>query len=170
MTYVVTYTLGCFTKHVGSFWVLFGGRVLCGIATSLLFSVFEAWLVAEHFKRGFSPDWLGNTFSQAVFLGNGLMAIMAGLVGHALVDSLALGPVSPFDLAAIVMVVGGGVIVYTWPENYGGSATTAEEGRSPMDTFKQAATLIFSGEGRGLPGGLPGGLPPFWGAVGSSSS
>ena len=29
-------------------------------------------------QRGFSADWLGNTFSQAVFLGNGLMAIMSG--------------------------------------------------------------------------------------------
>jgi hypothetical protein len=26
------------------------GRVLGGIATSLLFSAFESWLVAEHFK------------------------------------------------------------------------------------------------------------------------
>jgi hypothetical protein len=30
------------------------GRVLGGVATSLLFSAFESWLVAEHFKRGFS--------------------------------------------------------------------------------------------------------------------
>lgn len=31
-----------------------GGRVLGGIATSLLYSAFESWLVAEHFKHGFS--------------------------------------------------------------------------------------------------------------------
>ena len=30
------------------------GRLLSGIATSLLFSVFEAWMVSEHHKRGFS--------------------------------------------------------------------------------------------------------------------
>ncbi len=29
-------------------------------------------------QRGYNSDWLGNTFSQAVFLGNGLMAILAG--------------------------------------------------------------------------------------------
>ena len=29
-------------------------------------------------QRGFSSDWLGGTFSQAVFLGNGLMAILSG--------------------------------------------------------------------------------------------
>ena len=87
---MVTYTLGCFSKHVNNFWVLAGGRLLCGVSTSLLFSAFESWLVAEHFKRGFHADWLGNTFSQAVFLGNGLIAIVAGacagserLLGHA---------------------------------------------------------------------------------------
>jgi hypothetical protein len=34
--------------------VLMVGRVLGGIATSLLYSAFESWLVAEHFKHGFS--------------------------------------------------------------------------------------------------------------------
>jgi hypothetical protein len=35
------------------------GRLLGGIATSLLFSAFESWLVAEHFKRGYSESLLG---------------------------------------------------------------------------------------------------------------
>lgn len=52
LTYCITYTLGCLTKHFNSFWVLAGGRVLCGVATSLLFSAFESWLVAEHNKVG----------------------------------------------------------------------------------------------------------------------
>lgn len=47
---MVTYTLGCFTKHWNLFWVLFVGRLFCGVATSLLYSAFESWLVAEHFK------------------------------------------------------------------------------------------------------------------------
>lgn len=81
LTYCITYALGCATKHVNSFWVLAAGRVLCGIATSLLFSAFESWLVSEHFKRGYAADWLGGTFSQSVFLGNGLMAILSGECG-----------------------------------------------------------------------------------------
>jgi len=36
-------------------------------------------------QRGFEGDLLGNTFSIAVFLGNGLIAILAGLLGHGLV-------------------------------------------------------------------------------------
>lgn len=50
LLYVLTYTIGCFTKHVPNFWVLFFGRILCGIATSLLYSVFESWVVSEHIK------------------------------------------------------------------------------------------------------------------------
>lgn len=51
-------------------------------------------------QRGYDGDWLGNTFSIAVFLGNGLVAILAGLLGHGLVETLSLGPVAPFDAAA----------------------------------------------------------------------
>lgn len=56
--YTVTYTFGCFTKHFNHFWVLFVGRVFCGVATSLLYSAFESWLVAEHFKVGDAKAWV----------------------------------------------------------------------------------------------------------------
>jgi predicted MFS family arabinose efflux permease len=42
--------LSCATKHSPDYKILMVGRVLGGIATSLLFSAFESWLVAEHFK------------------------------------------------------------------------------------------------------------------------
>jgi predicted MFS family arabinose efflux permease len=54
LAYAVIYSLSCVTKHSPKFHVLMVGRVLGGIATSLLYSAFESWLVAEHFKRGFS--------------------------------------------------------------------------------------------------------------------
>lgn len=50
LTYVVTYVIGCATKHWDMFAVLLVGRLFCGVATSLLYSAFESWLVAEHFK------------------------------------------------------------------------------------------------------------------------
>ena len=50
LLYAVTYTLGCFTKHWNNYQVLLVGRLFCGVATSLLYSAFETWLVAEHFK------------------------------------------------------------------------------------------------------------------------
>lgn len=50
MTYCITYILSCITKHSPQYKILMIGRVLGGIATSLLFSAFESWLVAEHNK------------------------------------------------------------------------------------------------------------------------
>lgn len=50
VTYCITYILSCITKHSPQYKVLMLGRILGGIATSLLFSAFESWLVAEHFK------------------------------------------------------------------------------------------------------------------------
>ena len=55
LAYVVVYAASCATKHWRSYNVLMIGRVLGGVATSLLFSVFDAWLVSEHTARGFEP-------------------------------------------------------------------------------------------------------------------
>ncbi|CAL8463153.1 g2687 [Coccomyxa elongata] len=130
LAYVVMYTSGCVTKHFNSFNVLLVGRVFSGIATSLLNSAFESWLVAEHSKRGYDEDWLGGTFSSAVFVGNGVMAIISGLVAHTLVEGMALGPVAPFDGAHAVLLLGGVVILATWSENFG-----EEEGKEVRSSF-----------------------------------
>ena len=65
LTYVATYMFGCLTKHWNHFQILLIGRVFCGVATSLLYSAFESWLVAEHFKvsafflfAAFAHQWL----------------------------------------------------------------------------------------------------------------
>ena len=60
LLYVATYTFGCLTKHWNNFGVLLMGRIFCGVATSLLYSAFESWLVAEHFKVG----WRSGKHSQ----------------------------------------------------------------------------------------------------------
>ena len=67
LLYVLTYTSGCVTKHFNDFNVLFVGRIFSGVATSLLYSAFESWLVAEHkkaslplhlsFTRRAPPGW-----------------------------------------------------------------------------------------------------------------
>jgi hypothetical protein len=69
LTYVLTYTLGCFTKHWGVFTVLLVGRLFCGVATSLLYSAFESWLVAEHFKVIAPPSRIVLCFSWMPLLG-----------------------------------------------------------------------------------------------------
>jgi hypothetical protein len=79
-----------------------------------------------------------------VFLGNGLIAIVAGLLAHALVEYGKLGPVAPFDAAAAVMAVGGAVVALTWSENYGDNS----ERRSFRAQLSSAAHAIAKGARR----------------------
>eukprot|EP00798_Chlamydomonas_sp_ICE-L_P005112 gene5112-34914_t len=120
--YAITYSLSCITKHSADFNVLLLGRLLGGISTSLLFSAFESWLVAEHTSNSYSNALLGDIFSKSVFLGAGLMAILSGLLGNVLVEELKWGPVASFDAAIAVMLCGAVVIMTTWGENYGRSS------------------------------------------------
>ncbi|KAI8540513.1 hypothetical protein RHMOL_Rhmol09G0269200 [Rhododendron molle] len=150
VTYCITYILSCITKHSPQYKVLMLGRILGGIATSLLFSAFESWLVAEHFKRGFDQQWLSLTFSKAIFLGNGLVAIVAGLFGNFLVDSMNLGPVAPFDAAACFLAIGMAVILSSWTENYGDPS----ENKDLLTQFKGAAVAIASDEKIALLGAI----------------
>ena len=50
---MLTYAASCATKHSPRYNVLLIGRLLGGVSTSLLFSVFEAWAVAAHTAHGF---------------------------------------------------------------------------------------------------------------------
>jgi len=121
----VTYALSCVTKHSSNYWVLMVGRLLGGIATSLLFSVFESWMIAAHFKSGFNGDQLGDTFTKAYF-GNSIVAICAGVIGGFASDSFGL--VAPFDFSMVLLIIGSCVVYATWGENYGDSEGDASAG------------------------------------------
>uniref|UniRef100_A0A7S4DF87 Molybdate-anion transporter n=1 Tax=Lotharella globosa TaxID=91324 RepID=A0A7S4DF87_9EUKA len=113
------YIASCVTKHFSNYYILMLGRLLGGVATSLLFSVFEAWMVSEHFSRNFDPSLLGGTFSLAYF-GNSIVAITAGLVGGFAADNFGL--VAPFDCSAAMLILGTFVVSTTWNENYGNAS------------------------------------------------
>lgn len=82
------------------------------------------------------------TFSKAIFLGNGLVAILSGLFGNLLVDTLSLGPVAPFDAAACFLTIGMAIIMSSWSENYGDPS----ENKDLFTQFRGAAVAIASGE------------------------
>ena len=56
-------------------------------------------------------------------------------------EVLAWGPVSPFDAAATVLLIGGAVVLTTWPENYGES----NEKVSIAASWRKALDAIFQG-------------------------
>lgn len=102
-------------EHSHNFGVLLFGRVLGGISTNLLFSAFESWMTTEHRKKGFPEKWLSTTYSHTS-IGNGTMAILAGIVSQVLEDRL--GHIGPFQ-GAIVLTALALVLVLPWEENYG---------------------------------------------------
>ena len=137
--YCVLYILSCATKHGKDYWVLMIGRITGGIATSLLFSAFESWMVCESNSRGFDSSVLDDTFSLMYF-GNSVAAIVAGLVAQGAADAVALTPLSPggiwhyggyctpFDISAGCLFVALFLITKGWTENYGDSTASSAGG------------------------------------------
>lgn len=114
----LAYTGSCITKMWNNYHILMFGRVLGGLSTSLIFTVFEAWMVSEHNNRGFAPALLSDTFGKAT-LGNGIIAILAGQIAQVAADRY--GFVGPFIVALFPLMLCGIVVACTWNENYGDS-------------------------------------------------
>jgi MFS family permease len=141
--YGILYIGACITKHFGSFYVLLTGRLLGGIATSILFSAFESWLVYEHNKRGFGDGMLSTIFSHATF-GNSLVAIFSGILAQFAAD--AFGYVAPFDMAIVILVAMSVILVFTWPENYGDSKAAVHQSFvDAYDTIKNNNHVFYLG-------------------------
>ena len=149
------------TKHVNSYSVLMLGRLLGGVATSLLFSVFDSWMINEHNARSFDGGWLSDTFATAIF-GNSCVAIAAGLVanfaselaplqslaGESYVESnsgsfMRGGFCAPFDVAILVLLIGGAYIQANWGENFGQASSNASAGET-VKVLKQGYNSIVS--------------------------
>ncbi|KRX94360.1 Major facilitator superfamily domain-containing protein 5, partial [Trichinella pseudospiralis] len=131
--YGILYALSCITKHSDDFWILLIGRFLGGIATSLLYSAFESWLVCESFKQGFEEPHLKAVFANVV-LGNSVVAIVSGIIAQYAADFVGL--VGPFDVSAVVLIIMVILVATTWSENYG------NEHWSIRDSVTQAVKII----------------------------
>jgi len=119
------------------------GRFLSGIATSLLFSVFEAWMVHEHAHRGFPSDTLSSTFSIAIF-GNGVVAIIAGIVASRV--SILFGYVAPFMVSLCLLLVSSFVVWLAWTENYGNSEVVVHKiFHGAVDAIRKDTRILLLG-------------------------
>jgi len=135
--YCVIYFGHCLTKHSSAFGMLMVGRILGGISTSLLFSVFDSWLVSESQREGFDGGQLGSTFSLAYF-GSSVAAIAAGQLGEVAANLAPLTPIggglhyggyiAPFDLANVMLVLCMVFVSYKWSENFGGASASSGGG------------------------------------------
>lgn len=94
--------------------VLFAGRLAGGVSTTLLFSVFEAWMITEYHRRGLATSdlRLSTVFGYMTTL-SCIVAIMSGVVGDVLVATLG-GRVWPFLASIVCSVSAAYLIVKTW--------------------------------------------------------
>ena len=133
LAFGILYGLSCLTKHYNNYSILLVGRLLGGVATSILFSAFEAWMVSEHKQAAFPDDWLAHTFSAMTF-GNGIVAIVAGILAS--FAAANFGVVAPFDLSLICLIAGTAIIYSTWKENFG------DKNSAPALNLKQGIEVI----------------------------
>lgn len=129
--FAITYAASCLTKHFKDFNILMLGRLLGGVATSLLFSVFEAWLIRSHADAKLSKPFLSKSFAYAQY-GNSVIAIIAGLVANKAANSTEMasmsgdgdlvyfgGYLNPFDMSLVALILCGTFAALLWEENYG---------------------------------------------------
>lgn len=113
-------------------------RVVGGITTNLLFSVFEAWLVTEHRKRGFSEEKMEIVMRDSTVTSN-MSAILSGYIAHEL--ATRFGPVGPFEGAVASTFVALVLVATKWQENYGSGD---EEVKSVRTYMREAYDTITS--------------------------
>ncbi|CAF1505001.1 unnamed protein product [Adineta ricciae] len=135
LLYAILYGVSCVTKHFPDFRVLFAGRLLAGMATSILYSAFESWLNNEHRRRNFESGSLEMIFTNAYF-GNSIVAILSGIAAQIVAETF--GYVAPFDSAIITFFAMCVFLITTWSENYGDASAPASQ------SFLSAWTAIRS--------------------------
>jgi len=140
LLFSLIYALSCVTKHFNDYNILMVGRILGGIATSLLFSVFDSWLIKAHAKAELTSH-LSKSFSWMQY-GNSCVAIFSGLLANKVTsmnklhrtnteDETSLfyvgGLLNPFDIALVALIVLGVAAYFLWEENYG------EQNKEPVE-------------------------------------
>lgn len=112
LLYCVLYIVTCLTMLSNDMRVLFFGRLAGGVSTTLLFSVFEAWMISDYHEQCIQTADLNlsSVFSTMTTL-SCIVAIISGVVGDALVTASGTRT-WPF-LAAVVCCIASGFIIST---------------------------------------------------------
>ncbi|KAL9531309.1 Molybdate-anion transporter [Sphaerulina musiva] len=140
LVFCAAYSLSCLSVVSDVVPILFIGRALGGLSTTLLYSVFETWMIAEYQSRrlGESDLTLGYMFSQSVTY-SGIVAIVAGFVGEAVV-SWSGTKTAPFLLAVVCLTCAAGAIRKNWAENYG---QLVEEEKAASSSATGVQTILL---------------------------
>ena len=115
----IAFAFTCLTAHSENLWMLLIGRLTAGIASTLLHSAFEAWLVSEATRIGGTEQKLSlvSTVLSSQTSLSSFIAIVSGGVATYAVN--AVGVTGASDLALGLLVVGLILVFTTWRENVG---------------------------------------------------
>ncbi|KAI0403273.1 hypothetical protein F4802DRAFT_616893 [Xylaria palmicola] len=151
MLYCVAYALSCFLTVIPVTPLLFLGRVLGGVSTSILFTAFDSWMVANFRENKLADDGcdLTRTFA-ATGVVNGLAAVLSGLVGEILVWATGTRK-TPFLMSAGLLWLALQSIWTRWAENFGvkppsspTQTTAPRSARTALSALKTPAILALT--------------------------
>ncbi|KAI1410764.1 DUF791-domain-containing protein [Hypoxylon sp. FL1857] len=146
MVFCLLYAMSCFFTVIPVVPLLFLGRILGGISTSILFSVFDSWMVTNFRERKLVEDGcdLSRTYATTSIV-NSLSAIVSGVVSEWLVRVTGTKK-APFFLSAGLLWCALQIIWAHWVENYGTKAAESSEDSKESDlwsTLKQPSILAL---------------------------
>jgi hypothetical protein len=166
-----TYALSSLIVLVPSLPMLLAGRLLGGISTvshlfthfpptqtklirssrqSILFSCFEAWLIASAHDLGLPDAELSSILSRCTFI-NGIVAALSGVFSNTIVNYYGTVK-APFVSSAICLMLAALAIRTTWSENYGQDADAAAAKLRNEDSKmadEEARVPLVDGNGHG---------------------
>ena len=148
MAFCVTYTITCMCITIPSLPILFFGRILGGLSTSILYSAFESWLVSSSNHSALPQSALSNILGRATLI-NGIVAATAGVVSNKLVSN-TLTFKSPFIASGVLLVFAWIVINRTWHENRGGASSSDGGGIFQLRRLGEAWHIVKTGEPNSL--------------------
>lgn len=152
--YGVLYAMSCLLCNFKSLVPLLLGRLLGGIAYSILYTSFESWLIAEADAKGLPVSLLARLFSVATFSNAG-SAVIAGMAGHLAVEVIPHTThnkfASAFDVAVVVLLLSSVLAAMRWTERFGSGDGSGRSGSAlgslcdSVRAIRRSRALIFLG-------------------------
>ncbi|XDG05636.1 hypothetical protein ABKA04_005251 [Annulohypoxylon sp. FPYF3050] len=146
MIFCLLYAMSCFFTVLPTLPLLFLGRILGGISTSILFSVFDSWMVTNFRERKLVEDGcdLSRTYATTSIVSS-VSAILSGIVGEWLVRVTGTKK-APFLMSAALLWCALQLIWAHWVENYGTKESgPSDKSKKPdvWSTLKRPSILVL---------------------------
>ncbi|KAI0395249.1 DUF791-domain-containing protein [Xylariaceae sp. FL0594] len=149
MLYCLAYALSCLFTVVPAVPLLFLGRVLGGVSTSILFTVFDSWMVTNFHAMKLAEQGCDLTRTYAATgVVNSFVAILSGMLGEGLVRATGTRK-SPCLISVVILWLALQQIWSRWAENFGVEAglksppSSSTQSRSTWSILRQPYIIVL---------------------------